>query len=169
MENSNTVTFKGAPVNLTGDEVKLGDTAPAFTAMDPSMKAVKLSDFRGDLLIISVVPSLDTSVCELQTKRFNEEAGRLNAKVLTISMDLPFAQRRFCDSFKIGNITVLSDFKDREFGKKYGLLIKELGLLARAVLIIDKGGKLAYRQIVREISEQPDYNEVLAEARRLGG
>ncbi len=169
MENSNAVTFKGAPMNLTGDEVKLGDTAPAFTALDPTMKPVKLSDFRGDLLIISVVHSLDTSVCELQTKRFNEEAGRLNAKVLTISMDLPFAQRRFCDSFKIGKVTVLSDFKDREFGKKYGLLIKELGLLARAVLIIDKDGKLAYRQIVREISEQPDYNEVLAEARRLGG
>ena len=169
MEGSNTVTFKGAPVNLIGDGVKLGDTAPAFTAMDPSMKPVKLSDFRGNLLIISVVPSLDTPVCELQTKRFNEEAARLNAKVLTISMDLPFAQRRFCDSFKIGNVTVLSDFKDREFGSKYGLQIKELGLLARAVLIIDKGGKLVYRQIVREISEQPDYNEVLAEAKRLGG
>jgi len=98
-----------------------------------------------------------------------EEAARLKAKVLTISMDLPFAQRRFCDSFKIGNVTVLSDFKDREFGSKYGLLIKELGLLARAVLIIDKGGKLVYRQVVREISEQPDYNEVLAEAKRLGG
>jgi thioredoxin-dependent peroxiredoxin len=168
MERTGITSFKGAPVTLIGNEVKAGDAAPDFTALDINMAPVKLSSFKGQVVIISVVPSLDTPVCELQTKHFNEEAEKLSARVLTISMDLPFAQRRFCDSFKIGNVTTLSDFKDREFGQKYGLAVKELGLLARAVLVVDKTGKISYIQIVKDAGQQPDYAPVLAEAKRLG-
>ncbi len=168
MERTGMTSFRGIPVTLTGNEVKVGDSAPDFTALDVNMAPVTLSSFKGQVVIISVVPSLDTPVCELQTKHFNEEAAKLSAKVLTISMDLPFAQRRFCDSFKIGNITTLSDFKDREFGQRYGLAVKELGLLARAVLVVDKTGKISYIQVVKESGKQPDYEPVLAEAKRLG-
>ncbi len=168
MERTGLVTFKGNPVTLTGNPVRAGDKAPDFTVTDNNLNEVRFADFKGNIVIISVVPSIDTPVCELQTEQFNREAASLSARVLTISMDLPFAQRRFCDSFKIGNVTLLSDYREREFGQRYGLLIKELGLLARAVFIIDKDGIVAYTQIVKEIGEQPNYAEVLAEARRLG-
>ncbi|TAL32720.1 MAG: thiol peroxidase [Spirochaetes bacterium] len=168
MERTGITTFKGAPVTLAGNEVKVGDMAPDFTALNIDLGPVKLSSFRGQVVILSVVPSLDTKVCELQTKRFNEEASKLRAKILTISMDLPFAQRRFCDSFKIDNVTTLSDFKDREFGQKYGMTVKELGLLARGVIVVDKEGKISYIQIVKEVGTEPDYAPVLAEAKRLG-
>ncbi len=168
MERTGLVTFKGNPVTLTGNPVRAGDKAPDFTVMDNNLSEVRFADLKGNIVIISVVPSIDTPVCELQTEQFNREAAALSAKVLTISMDLPFAQRRFCDSFKIGNVTLLSDYKEREFGRRYGLLIKELGLLARAVLIVDKDGKVAYTQLVKEIGEQPNYAEVIAEAKKLG-
>jgi thiol peroxidase len=132
------------------------------------MQPVSLSSFKGQVVIISAVPSLDTPVCELQTIRFNNEAATLNAKIITISMDLPFAQARFCDSFNIGNLQTLSDFKDRDFAHKYGLYIKELGLIARSVFLIGRDGKIVYREIVKEVSEQPNYDKVLEEARKLG-
>lgn len=168
MERKGIVTFKGGPVTLLGPEIKIGDTAPDFTVLDNTLKPVTLSQFRGRVVIISVVPSLDTPVCELQTRRFNQDAAGLNAQVLTISMDLPFAQKRFCDSFKIENVLTLSDFRDREFGRSYGLVIKELGLLARAVFVIDRDGKDAYREIVKETGEQPDYDAAIEAARTLG-
>ncbi len=168
MERKGIVTFKGGPVTLLGPEIKIGDTAPDFTVLDNTLKPVTLSQFRGRVVIISVVPSLDTPVCELQTRRFNQDAAGLNAQVLTISMDLPFAQKRFCDSFKIENVLTLSDFRDREFGRSYGLVIKELGLLARAVFVIDRDGKVAYREIVKETGEQPDYDAAIEAARTLG-
>lgn len=168
MERKGIVTFKGGPVTLLGSEIKIGDTAPDFTVLDNTLKPVTLSQFRGRVVIISVVPSLDTPVCELQTRRFNQDAAGLNAQVLTISMDLPFAQKRFCDSFKIENVLTLSDFRDREFGRSYGLVIKELGLLARAVFVVDGDGKVAYREIVKETGEQPDYDAAIEAARTLG-
>jgi thiol peroxidase len=161
MERKGIITFNGNPMTLIGVEPAIGKPAPEFTVIDGELKPVKLSDYKGDNLIISSVPSLDTPVCELQTKKFNEEAARLKAKILTISMDLPFAQNRFCKSFNIGNIKICSDYKDREFGQKFGLLIKELGLLTRAVFIIDKDGKVIYKQIVKEVTNEPKYDEVI--------
>lgn len=163
-----TVRFHGNITTLKGHEVKVGDKAPDFTAVAPDMKPVKLSDYQGEIVIISAVPSLDTPVCEMQTKRFNEEAAKLNARILTISMDLPFAQKRFCDSFSIGNVTTVSDFKVREFSDKYGLYVEDLGLIARAVLVIDKQGIVTYQEIVSDIGQHPDYDKALAEARKLG-
>lgn len=164
-ERKGAVTFKGNPLTLVGPELKAGEQAPEFTVLDQAFQPVKLSSFRGQKVVISAVPSLDTPVCEIQTKRFNQEASRLSAKVLTISMDLPFAQKRFCDAHKIANVSVLSDYRDRQFANAYGLYIKELGLLARAVLIVDEQGKIAYVQVVKEVTQEPDYNAALG---RLG-
>lgn len=159
------VTFKGNGVTLAGNPVKAGDAAPDFTAINQSLEPVKLSDFKGQTVLISVVPSLDTGICELQTKRFNEEAGKLGAKVLTISVDLPFAQKRFCSANSIGNAVVVSDYKDREFGQKYGVYIKELGLLARSIFVVGMDGKVKYTEIVPEIATHPDYDKALAAAK----
>lgn len=168
MENKTSITFKGNPLTLIGKELKCGDKAPDFCVINGELKPVKLSDFSNEIVIISSVPSLDTPVCELQTKKFNQEASKLKAKILTISMDLPFAQNRFCKSFNINNILLLSDYKDREFANAFGLLIKELGLLARAVFIIDKKGIIAYKQIVSEVTNEPNYDDVIAEAKKIG-
>ena len=168
MERNNVITFKDNPLTLDGPELKVGDTAPDFTVCDGALRPVKLSDFKGQTIILSITPSLDTPTCALQTKRFNQEASALNAKVLTISMDLPFAQSRFCESFSIKNILVFSDYKDRDFGNKCGLLIKELALLSRAVLIVDKNGKIAYFQLVKEITGEPDYKPVIEAAKKAG-
>lgn len=166
-ERSNVITFKGNPMTLVGPELKTGEAAPAFTAVSNALQPVGLADFKGQVVLISSVPSLDTPVCELQTKRFNEEAAKLDAKIVTISMDLPFAQKRFCASNQAENITVLSDYKDRDFAHNYGLYIKELGLIARAVLVIDKAGKLDYVEIVKEVTDHPNYEAALAHARAL--
>ena len=168
MQRKGAITFKGNPLTLAGDVVEVGAAAPDFTVSDNDLKPVSLSDFKGKIVIISSVPSLDTPVCELQTKRFNEEAAKLDAQVLTVSMDLPFAQARFCKSFRIENSLTLSDYKDRSFAKAFGLSIEELGLLARAVFVIDKEGKIVYRQIVSEVTHEPDYDEVLEAARKAG-
>ncbi len=161
MERKNMITFKGNPLTLTGNEVKIGDMAPDFTVVDNDLKPVKLSDFRGKTVVISSVPSLDTPVCEIQTKKFNQEAGSTNAVILTISMDLPFAQKRFCGAHSISAVKVVSDYKDRDFANKFGLYIKELGLLSRAVIIIDKNGKIAYQEIVKEVTQEPNYKAAL--------
>lgn len=167
MERKGIITFKGGPLTLLGDEVKIGDNAPDFRVVNSELKPVLLSDFKNELVIISSVPSLDTPVCELQTKRFNRESSLLKATILTISMDLPFAQKRFCSIHEIENVLVLSDYQDRDFAQKYGLLIRELKLLARAVIIIDKTGNIAYIQLVKEVTQEPDYEEVLAKAKSL--
>ena len=157
MERNNVITFKGNALTLVGPALKVGDTAPDFTAVDAGLQPVKLSNFKGQTVVISAVPSLDTPVCEIQTKRFNQEAAGLAAKVLTISVDLPFAQKRFCDANKINGVTVLSDYKDRDFANKYGLFIKELALVARAVIVVDKDGKISHLEIVKEVTTEPNY------------
>lgn len=168
MERSDIVTLQGNKLTLIGPDIQVGDMAPDFSAIDKGMKPVRLSDMKGEILIISAVPSLDTQVCELQTTRFNQEASNLRARVLTISMDLPFAQSRFCDTFNIENLILLSDYKDREFSNAYGLYIKEIGLIARSIFIIDRDGRIAYREIVKDIASQPDYDRAIAEAKKLG-
>lgn len=167
MERPAAITFKGNPLTLVGAEPEVGEKAPDFTVVSGELKPVKLSDFTGETLIISSVPSLDTPICEFQTKRFNAEAANLNVKILTISMDLPFAQNRFCASFKIDSVKTLSDYKDHEFAKAFGMYIKELGLLARAVFIISKDGKIAYKQIVKEVTNEPDYADVLEALKKI--
>ncbi len=168
MERKGVVSFQGNGLTLTGSEVRVGQMAPDFTAAGGDLKLVRLSDFKGEIVIVSAVPSLDTPVCELQTVRFNQEVSKMNVRLLTISMDLPFAQARFCESHDIPNGQMLSDYKDRDFAEKYGLYMKELGLLARAVLVIDRDGLLAYIQIVPEMTKEPDYADVLGALRKLG-
>lgn len=167
MERKGIVTFKGNSMTLEGPELKVGDAAPDFTALTNEMKPAALKNFRGSVVVLSVVPSIDTPVCELQTKRFNKEAENLEADVLTISMDLPFAQRRFKDEHGIKGVSFLSDFKDHDFGKAYGLYVKELGLLARAVFVIDGEGRIAYLEIVKEMTEQPDYGRLIEAVKQL--
>ena len=162
-EREGVVTVNGDPVTLVGPEVKEGDDAPVFRVVDGEFKQVRLSDFRGKVCLISAVPSLDTGVCALQTKRFNEEMQTFpqDVVVMTVSMDLPFAQKRFCDAEKTDRIKLLSDHVWREFGLNYGILIKNMGLLARSVFVIGRDGRIAYKQIVSELSEHPDYDTAL--------
>jgi len=168
MERTGVITFKGNPMTLIGPELNVGDTAPDFTVVDGGLQPVKLSDLKGQVVLISAVPSVDTPVCELQTKTFNEKAAQLNAKVLTISLDLPFAQKRFCGAFQIEGIACLSDYKERSFAQAFGLLIKELALITRAVFVIGKDGKVAYKEIVKEVTEHPNYDKAIEEAKKSG-
>ena len=161
MERKNIITFKGNPLTLVGPELKIGDAAPDFTATDAGLKPVKLSDFKGKTVVITSVPSLDTPVCATQTVKFNQEAASLNAMILTVSLDLPFAQKRFCESQKIQNVTVVSDYKDRDFAAKYGFLIKELGLLTRTVLVVNPSGKITYLEVVKEVTQEPNYQAAI--------
>ncbi len=165
MERKGEITFKGNPLTLLGNTPKVGDTAPDFTAVNGALQPAKLSDFKGQTVVISAVPSLDTPVCEIQTKKFNQEAAGLNAKILTVSMDLPFAQKRFCDAHSIQNVTVVSDYKDHDFANKYGLLIKELGLIARAVLVVNSKGKITHAEIVKEVTQEPNYGAALGKVK----
>lgn len=167
MERTDVITFKGNAMTLVGPALETGQTAPDFTVINNSLQPVKLSDYKGQVVIIASVPSLDTPVCETETRKFNEEAAKLDAKILTISMDLPFAQKRFCGANGIDAVVTLSDYKDHDFAQKYGLMIKELGLLARAVFVIDKDGKIVYQQIVSEVTNEPDYAKALEAAKKL--
>ncbi|OPY78246.1 MAG: putative thiol peroxidase [Syntrophus sp. PtaU1.Bin005] len=169
MERKGIVTFAGNPLTLVGNEVKVGDRAPEFTALDKDLTEVKLSDFAGKVKVISVTPSLDTPVCDLQARKFNEEAGTLGdgVSVINISMDLPFAIARFCTSAGIEKIRTLSDHRDASFGHAYGVLIKELRLLARSIFVIDPSDVIRYMEVVSEIADQPDYGKALAEAGKL--
>jgi len=170
MEGQNrTVTMKGSPLTLVGSEVKVGQPAPDFEVIANDMSSVKLSSFKDKVCIICSVPSLDTSVCDTETRRFNEEAQRLGegVAVLTISMDLPFAQKRWCGAAGIKNVQTLSDYRDASFGNAYGVLIKELRLLGRAVFVVDKKGIIRYVQIVNELINEPDYNAVLEAVGKL--
>lgn len=162
-ERSGIVTMKGNPLTLVGEELKVGDRAPEAVVLDNGLAPVKISSFRGKVCVIATVPSLDTPVCDMETRRFNEEAGRLgkDVVVLTISMDLPFAQKRWCGAAGVDRVVTLSDYRDAAFGTAYGVLIKELRLLARGVFVLDKEGLVRYVQIVKEITQEPDYAEVL--------
>ncbi len=157
------IAFQGEPLTLIGDSVTIGMNAPEFEVVSQEMKEVKLSDFKGKIKVISSFPSLDTPVCDLQVKEFNKLAAKFSPDVVVIgvSKDLPFAIKRFCSENSIKNEVVLSDYKTSSFGTKYGLLIKELNLLARSVQIIDKNDVIRYRQVVRELTIPPDYNEAL--------
>ena len=157
------ITFQGNPLTLVGNQLKPGDTAPDFEVLANDLSPVKLSDFHDKVCVISVVPSLDTPVCDIQTRRFNEEAAALgnDVVVLTISMDLPFAQQRWCGAAGIENVQTLSDHRNAEFGKAFGLLIEELRLLARAVFIVDANGIIRYKQIVDELTDEPDYDAAI--------
>lgn len=154
-------------ITLLGKQVEVGQQAPQFKVVDKNFAPVTLKDFQGQTLLISVVPSLDTGVCSIQTKRFNEEAAKLpeNITILTISNDLPFAQKRFCDLEEIDGIKVLSDSVWREFGASYGLLIKDMGLLTRAIFIIDNQGKIVYKELVENISQHPNYDKALSKVK----
>jgi len=168
-ERPGIVTMKGKPLTLVGDEVKVGDRAPDFVALDNGLAPVQLSSFRGKVCVLCSVPSLDTSVCDVETRRFNEEAARLssNVAILTISMDLPFAQKRWCGAAGITRVQTLSDHRDAAFGMAYGVLIKELRLLARAVFVSDPGGVLRHAQVVKELTQEPDYAAVLEAVNHL--
>src|SRR5690625_4019668 len=156
------VSFQQDPVTLLGNEIKVGDTAPNFTVLNNDLQEISLDDYKGKKKLISVVPSIDTGVCSDQTRRFNEEAEKLdNVHVLTISMDLPFAQKRWCAAEGIGNLDTLSDHRDADFGEKYGVLIKELRLLARSIFVVDSNDKVTYVEYVDEVSSHPDYDAAL--------
>ncbi|MBF0553817.1 MAG: thiol peroxidase [Nitrospirae bacterium] len=164
MERTGVITFQGGGLTLLGTEVKVGDKAPEFTALDNGLGAVALKDFMGKTVVISVTPSLDTPVCDRQLRKFNESAAGLGTDivVLNISMDLPFANARFCAAAGIDRVKTLSDHKDASFAMAYGLLIKELRLLARAIVIIDKTGTIKYIEVVPEVTNHPDYEKALA-------
>lgn len=168
-ERTGIITIQGNPLTLLGKEIKVGDKAPDFNLLDNDLNPVNLSSYSGKALIISIVPSLDTPVCDMETRRFNEEAGSLSdsINILTVSMDLPFAQKRWCGAAGVDKVITLSDHRDASFGSAYGVLIKELRLLARAVLVVDREGIVQYIQLVNEVAEEPDYDSVLAAAKKL--
>lgn len=166
--NTNIVTFGGNPVTLLGKMIKPGINAKNFIAVGKDLKPVMLSDYSGKVRIISSVPSIDTSVCAQQTRKFNEEASKLgDVQIITISCDLPFALNRFCAAEGIDKIVTVSDHKNTDFGVKYGLLIEEFRLLARSIIIVDKLDVVRYVEVVKEISNHPDYDKALAAARDL--
>ncbi|MGJ8693409.1 MAG: thiol peroxidase [Thalassotalea sp.] len=163
-ETNNLVKAGEKFVTLLGTQVAVGELAPDFKVVDGNFAPTSLAAYQNKVLLISVVPSLDTGVCSLQTKRFNEEVAQLsdNVVILTISNDLPFAQKRFCKTENIDKVKVLSDAVWRDFGHKYGLLIKDMGLLTRAIFIIDEQGKIAYKELVENISSHPNYDMALS-------
>ncbi|MBY6951518.1 thiol peroxidase [Clostridium botulinum] len=159
------IKFMGNQMTLEGNELKVGDMAPDFTAIDNNMKPVSLKDTKG-VRILSVVPSLDTEVCDLETRTFNSKAAEIpNVTIYTISMDLPFAQARWCGAHGVDKVITLSDFKDRLVGKNYGTYIKELGLLTRAVFVIDSNNKITFVEYVPEVTNQPNFDKVLEAAK----
>jgi thiol peroxidase len=168
-ERTGVILFKGNPMTLLGPDLKVGDKAPDFRVVDNGLQPVTLKDGAGKVQLVTVVPSLDTPVCDTMTRKFNEEAGKLTGDlaVYTISMDLPFAQKRWCGNAGIEKVKTFSDYQDRSFGENYGVLIKELKLLARAVFVIGKDGNIAYREIVKEVTSEPDYAAALSAAKKL--
>ena len=168
-ERPGLITMKGKPLTLMGQEVKVGDPAPDFTVVANDLSEFRFSSLQGQVCIICSVPSLDTPTCDIETRTFNEEAARLGPQVnlLTLSMDLPFAQKRWCGAAGVENLKTYSDHREAAFGLAYGVLIKELRLLARAVFVVDKGGLIQYVQLVNEVANEPDYEAVLQTVRRL--
>ena len=168
-EHTDIITMKGNPLTLIGDQLKIGAPAPEFELLDNDLSKVNQSSFRGRISVISAVPSLDTPVCDMETRRFNEEAGNLGSDVsiITVSMDLPFAQKRWCGAAAVEQVTTLSDHFDAKFGMAYGVLIKELRLLARAVFVIDREGIVRYIQMVKEVTDEPNYEEIIEAVKKL--
>lgn len=161
------VTFNNDPVTLEGTEIKVGDVAPDFTVLANDLSEKSLKDYEGKVKLIATVPSVDTGVCSEETHRFNKEADKLdNVQVLTISMDLPFAQGRWCAAEGVKNLDLLSDHRDADFGKKYGTLIKELRLNTRAVFVVDADNKVQYVEYVSEVTNHPDYDAALEAAKK---
>ena len=168
-ERKGAVTMRGNPLTLVGNEVKVGDAAPEVIFLDNALSPVKLSSFRGKNCVLVSVPSLDTPVCDMESRRFNEEASRLGTDVaiLIVSMDLPFAQKRWCGAAGVTKVQTLSDHREASFGNAFGVLIKELRLLARAVFVVDKKGAIRYIQLVKEVAQEPNYQEVLEALKKL--
>lgn len=161
------ITFGGNPVTLLGNEVKVGDKAPNFTVLDNDLSPVTLEDSKGRVRLISVVPSLDTGVCDAQTRRFNEEAAKLeNVKILTISVDLPFAQKRWCGAAGVDKVQTLSDHRDLSFGEAYGIAMQENRLLARAVFVVDSNDTVTYAEYVSEATNHPNYEAAIEAAKQ---
>jgi thiol peroxidase len=168
-ERQGLVTIHGNPLTLVGNPVKEGDKAPDFTVLDTDLKPVNLLAYKGKVCVISSVPSLDTPVCDMETRRFNTEAGKLSDDVviLTVSMDLPFAQKRWCGATGVTKVKTLSDHRDASFGNAYGVLIKELRLLARAVFVVDRQGTVRYVELVKEVATEPNYDAALQAVKKL--
>jgi thiol peroxidase len=168
-ERENAVTMKGNPITLVGPELRAGDKAPDFSARSLDLKPYSLNESRGKIRLLSVVPSLDTPVCDAQSRRFNQEAANLGDKVeiITISMDLPFAQKRWCGAAGIDKIKVVSDYYDRSFSRAYGTLIQELHLACRAVFVVDDKDTLRYVEYVPEVTDHPNYDATLAAVKAL--
>jgi thiol peroxidase len=157
-------------MTVVGPELKAGDAAPDFHAVDDSLKPLDLAGTGHGVRIFSVVPSLDTPVCDAQTKRFNEEAGKLpNLKIYTFSMDLPFAQKRWCGAYGVDHVKMVSDHRDGSFGEAYGTLIKDLRILSRAIFVVDPNNELRYVEYVKEVADHPNYEAALAAAKSLAG
>ncbi len=166
-ERAGAVTFKGSPLTLIGPEIKAGAKAPEFQVLAQDLSPVTLATSKGKVRLISVTPSLDTPVCDAQAKRFNDEAAKLgNVAVINISVDLPFAQKRWCGASSAQHITVVSDHKDTSFGRAYGTLIKELRLLARAIFVVDASDTVRYVEYVPEVTSHPNYDAALAAVRQ---
>ena len=168
-EPKRSATFKGNPLTLLGPEIKAGDKAPDFQVLAGDLSKVTLQTFKGKTKLISVVPSLDTPVCDQQTRRFNQEAAQLpgDVEVLTVSMDLPFAQGRFCSTAGISKVKTLSDHRDASFGMAYGVLIKGLRLLARAVFVVDAKGVVRYKELVKEVTTEPNYTAAFEAIKKI--
>ena len=165
VERQGAFAFKGAPVTLLGPEIKVGDTAPDFTVVGGDLSPVTLQDSKGTVRIISVIPSIDTGVCDAQTRRFNEEAAKLDGvTVLTVSVDLPFAQNRWCGAAGIDKVKTVSDHKDLSFGTAYGVAIKEYRLLSRAVFVVDANDKVVHAEYVAAAGDHPNYEAAIAAA-----
>ncbi|WCK54203.1 thiol peroxidase [Aneurinibacillus sp. Ricciae_BoGa-3] len=165
-ERKGAITFKGNQVTLLGEEVKVGDTAKDFTVLAAGLAPYSLNDGKGKVRLISVVPSIDTGVCDAQTRRFNEEAANLgDVEILTVSVDLPFAQARWCGAAGIDKVKMLSDHRDLSFGEAFGVAIKEMRLLARAIFVLDKDNKVTYVEYVSEATNHPDYEKAIAAAK----
>ena len=167
-ERAGAVKFKGNPLTLIGPEIKAGSKAPDFQVLAQDLSPVTLAAFKGKTLLISVTPSLDTPVCDMQARRFNEEAAKLSGvEILNVSMDLPFAQKRWCGAAGIDRIKVVSDHKDASFGSAYGTLIKELRLLTRSIFVVDGAGTVRYVEYVPEVTSHPNYEAALAAVRQI--
>ena len=168
-ERTGVITVGGVPLTLVGDEVKVGDRAPDFIVVDNNLGTFSLSSLKGKIVVISAVPSLDTPTCNLETRRLNEEASKLSSdvEIITISMDLPFAQKRWCAAAGVERVKTYSDHREADFGIKYGVLTKETRLLARAVFVLDREGTVRHIEIVGDISKEPNYDVILAAARGL--
>ncbi len=168
MERQGAVTLKGNPMTLVGPELKTGDRAPDFQCVDNTLKNVSLAQTGNNVRVFSVVPSLDTPVCDAQTRRFNEEAAKMaGVDIYTVSVDLPFGQKRYCNTFGIDNVKMLSDHRDVSFGSNYGTLIKELRIESRAIFVLDRDNVIRYVEYLKEVGEHPNYERALEAAKKL--